>query len=501
MACPTGTIRACDFPQFWVQETPKFDELIMEDIRPTDGWLLNIQTGTNPMGTPTEITQDRFRHVFPNTTKAWGRVANVGAGCVGNPCDPPEHEVGWGADRLTYFTEEQVWKTPLTCYNQDMHITHVMEHIEYLISKILRPATTAVSSNFLRKRHLFWAKKKWQANRGQDDFTYVWTLAGPNADEEIYFDCSVDPNNVFLLVPQMLQRRWQELMLRGYNGENPFKDEAPFVELVTDMDTIHSLEHLGGQQGVGIPENPSLLGNWRFQNFNEASKYWRYGFSGEIGNFGARVDPMGLRFNFVGDLGANAAPNRFRYQVLLPYRNGVTTGAGGAAGLGSDVNPDYLKAHFGISQIHHKRGMELLVSNARPLNSQMHFSDISFGGEWKWLMHDLGPDVNGAPIKNDWGNKGRFGAWFKYMIRPLHTEFMEAIFHKREQFCVPEIDTCSPDPGYPEQEYNSALPHCPLPELWPSQTGVPAAGILPHDTFQSLVETPGATGTGNPDDQ
>ena len=45
--------------------------MIMEDIRPTDGWLYNVSTGTTPMGTPVEITQDRFRSVFPNTTKVW----------------------------------------------------------------------------------------------------------------------------------------------------------------------------------------------------------------------------------------------------------------------------------------------------------------------------------------------------------------------------------------------------------------------------------------------
>ena len=49
MSCPTGQIiQACDFPQFFVDQTPKFDELIMEDIRPTDGWLLNVSTGTTP---------------------------------------------------------------------------------------------------------------------------------------------------------------------------------------------------------------------------------------------------------------------------------------------------------------------------------------------------------------------------------------------------------------------------------------------------------------------
>ena len=55
------------------------------------------------MGTPVEITQDRFRNVYPNVTKAWRKVVANGPGCVGSPCDPPEHQIGWGADRLTYF--------------------------------------------------------------------------------------------------------------------------------------------------------------------------------------------------------------------------------------------------------------------------------------------------------------------------------------------------------------------------------------------------------------
>jgi hypothetical protein len=464
-----------------VDQTPRFDELIMEDIRPTDGWLLNVSTGTTPMGTPTEITQDRFRSVWPNTTKTWTKVNANGPGCQGNPCDPIEHQIGWGADRLTYFAEQQTWGTPLLCYDQDMHITHAEQHISQIISDILRPATTAISSNFLRKRHLFWAKQKNVANAncsnaGTDGvFTYVWTLGGPLNDEEIYFDCSAAPSRVFKLVPQMLQNRFTDLMLRGYAGKNPFKETSPFIELVSGMETTWDLEHLGGQQGIGGGGNPTVLGNWRFENFDDSTKYWRYGFSGQIGNFMVRVDPMGLRFNFLTDLGAAAAPNRYRYQVVLPYKNGITTGAGGAAGLGSDVNTDYRRAQYTISHIHHKKGMELLVPDARPLSPEMPFGHRDFGGKWKFMMHDLGADQSGNAISNKWENKGQFGAWFKYYIRPLHYEFMEVFFHKREQFCVPEIGPCNADPGYPNQVYTSTLPTCPLPGSYSALygTGVP----------------------------
>ena len=102
----------------------------MEDIRPTDGWLYNVSTGTTEMGTPVEVTQDRFRSVFPNVTKPWTRKIANGPGCVGNPCDQIEHQVGWGADRLTWYAEQQYWSTPLFCYDQDMHITAAQEHIK-----------------------------------------------------------------------------------------------------------------------------------------------------------------------------------------------------------------------------------------------------------------------------------------------------------------------------------------------------------------------------------
>ena len=496
MSCAGSIISACDFPNFLVDQTPKFDELIMEDIRPTDGWLLNVSTGTVPSGTPVEITQDRFRHVYPNVTKTWRKIHANGAGCFAQgPCDPPEHQIGWGADRLTYFTEGQEWQTPLICYDQDMHITHAEQHISQIVNEILRPATTDISSNFLRKRALAWAKTKWAATKLMAPFTFQWTnpidgsLGGPNADEENYFYCSVAPSAVYLLVPQMLQNRFSFLMRRGYAGKNPFKENAPYIELVTDMDTCWSLDKFGNT--LGTTNN-----NWRFTEWNAANAYWRYGFSGQIGNYQVRVDEMGLRFNYVKDLGAGFA-NRYVYQVVLPFRNGITTGAGGAAGLGSDANPDYDKAQFSISFIWHKAAMELLVSTAAPLNPEMPFSHRDFGGKWQFVMDNLGADANGKVITNKRRNKGQFIADFRYMVRPLHTEFAEAIFHARQQFVIPEIGV---DPsnsygstGYPAQEYNSSLPVCPLPTSWPAApVGTPtidsvSAPQILEDTFEYIA--------------
>jgi hypothetical protein len=502
MSCPTGIIQACDFPQFLVNQTPKFDEMIIEDIRPTDGWLLNISTGTTPMGTPPEITQDRFRSVYPNVTKAWRKVVNQGAGCSGNPCDPPEHQIGWGADRLTYYLEAQEWQTPLLCYDQDMHITAAEQHIAQIISEILRPATTYISSVFLRKRALLWAKKKWAASLTQYDFTYQWTLGGPNGDEEIYFDCSSSPSTMSLLTPPMLQSRFSPLMRKGYSGKNPFKDTAPNIELVTDMDTAWTLDRLGGNQANGGNLSPSVSANWRFTEWSAAHEFWRYGFSGQIGNFLVRVDELGLRFNFLQDLGAGANGgngNRYRYQVVLPWTNVITSGAGGAAGLGSDVNLAFDKAQFSISFIWHKMAMELLVPDSGSLNPETPFAHRDFGGKWQFVMDNLGADVNGIAINNKRRNKGQFIADFRYYLRPLHTEFAEAIFHMREQMIVTVVLPQNPSPGYPAQSYNSALPTCPLPgdgggnypTGWPANTGpipIPTTNLTTQGVTVPVVE-------------
>ena len=446
-------LNCSQFTQFLVDQLPVYDRLILADIRPTDSWVLNVATGTWDAYSGVEHTLDRFRHVFPNTTKQWTRTQD--GSCVGTPCDKTEHCIGWGAERITYYLEEQSWATPLLCFDQLMHITKARENFRYIINDILRPATTDIMSNFLRKRALQHAGEKFIANRNMDDFTFTWTAVG---DEEIYFDTSAAPGVVFKLVPQMLQTRFEPLMRLGYAGKNPFKETAPYIELVTDIATCWELDKLGGATGVG--GTPSVSGNWRFTEWSSANAYWRYGFSGQIGNFMVRTDPMGLRFNYVRDLGGGVGANRYRYQIVLPYVNEVTSGAGGDPGLGSVENPDFDRAQFAISFIWHKKGLEALVADATPVNPEMPFSSRNFGGKWQFVMDNLGAGQDGCVIENKRRNKGQFIGDFKLGIRPLYTEFINAFFHRREPFCVPEIRNCNSDPGYPTQSYDSCNEVC-----------------------------------------
>lgn len=443
MACANGTVSGCEFTSFLVHQTPIYDKLILEDIRPEDGWILHVDTGTFPAYNGTTHYLDRFNHVWPNVTKKWNQTQ--AGNCLGSPCDKTEYQIGWGATRVSYYLEEQSWATPLLCYDQNMHITHAKEHFRQIISSILKPATSAIMSNFLRKRVADFAQKKWLANATMSDFTFTWTAV---SDEEIYLDCSAPPTSK--LTPQMLQRRVQPLMQLGYFGKQPFKDMPPLIELVTDLETCWELDRLATSGGT-----PSVAGNWRFQQWDAASGYWKYAFSGQIGNYAVRVDPFALRFNYVGRVGS-----LYRYMVVLPYKNIPSSGAGTGAGLKDTENPDYQNAQYQFSYIWHRKALQCLVSDATPINPEMPFSARDFGGKWQFVLDNLGADCNGKAIENKRRNKGQFIADFKMAIRPQYVEFAELIFHKREPACVIVVSTCNSDPGYPTQSRSSANDGC-----------------------------------------
>ncbi|HUD75877.1 MAG TPA: hypothetical protein VMQ76_12465, partial [Terracidiphilus sp.] len=442
MAVNQNIVSCAQFSQFLTDQQPNYDKYIIKDIRPEDGWLAHVTSGTFDAWSGTQHTRDRFNNVYPDVTQVWKQVTS--AGCLGTPCDKTETAIGWGSTRLTYFLEEQSWQTQLLCFDQDMHITHAKEQFAYIISKILKPATSAIQSNFLRKRGAQYSDNKYIANRyfgtAASTFTYTWVTVGT---EEIYIDTNANPASVFKLTPQMLQRLVEPLLSVGYLGENPFKEQTPpMLELVVDTQTMWELDRLGGSQGVG--GTPSVTGNWRFTEWDAASKYWKYGFSGQIGNYAGRVDVNNLRFNYVGVVAGN-----YRYQVVLPYKNVPSSGAGGSAGIKSIRNPDFDNAQFAFSYVWHAKGIEMLVAEAMPVNPEMPFASRNFAGKWQFVMDNLGADVNGCVIENKRRNKGQFIADFKQAIAPNYTEFLVLMFHKREAACVIEIGNCSTDPGYP----------------------------------------------------
>ena len=441
------------FTQYLVDQQPNYDEMVLADIRPTDSWIGNIATGVFPSHKGVSLRIDRYHHVFPDTTKVWTPVAY--ASCIGTPCDKTRHCIGVGSSRTEFYLEEQYWQTPLFCFDQLMHVSHSVQQFNQIITKILRPATSAIHSMFLRKRALQHAGNHITCDANATPFTFTWRTVG---NQEYFFDCSVPPARVFKLSPQHLQVLFTPLMHMGYGGENPFKETVSFIELVCGIETAWELEKLAGQTGAG--GTPTVPGNWRFTQWGEGAGFWKYGFTGQIGNFNVRCDWAELRFNFSVDLGAGAAPNRYRYQLILPFVNVPTGGAGGAAGLGSVTNPWFHLARYAISFIMHKKGMTVLTSESSPISPEMPFLTRDFGGGWKFVMHDLGEDATGHAIENMEGNKGMFISNHKLAVRPELVELMVAYFHTREPMCLPEIPNCRPGPDYPTQVYDSCNAPC-----------------------------------------
>jgi len=191
------------------------------------------------------------------------------------------------------------------------------------------------------------------------------------------------------------------------------------------------------------------------QQWDASTKYWKYGFSGSIGNYVVRVDPFQLRFNFVG-----VVAGKFRWQIVLPYKNVPSSGAGNAAGLKDIVNPDYQNAQGAWSYVWHRKAMQVLVADATPVNPEMPFSARNFGGRWQFVMDNLGADKNGQPIENKRRNKGQFIGDFKQAVRPQYTELCQPIFHLREPSCLIVVAPCNPNPGYPTQTYTSDPVDC-----------------------------------------
>lgn len=426
-----------EFANYLVTQTPVYDREILRDIRPTDGEIGHFETGSWDSFTETTHTKDRFNTVFPNLAKRW-RAAPDGS-CVGTPCDIPQSEIGWGNTRLTYSREQISYRTQLLCFDDISNKTAAKENFQQIVSDVLKPSTNFIVSDFAKRKAAELAGAKWLADANQTPFTFTFEN---NGDSSIYMTTSGTPTS--LLTPQMLRRRFNRLAAIGYFGKTVDRNMPPWIELVTDNDTLWAMNE--GRSAI-LRNNGDLASTqWRFENFDNVGKFWEYGWMGKIGNYAARVDFFPLRFNRVS---AN------RFQRVFPYENISATN-----GLRDDWNTDYENAQYQFSRIHHRRSMRILTKTLSPVSPDMPFMNRSLAGKWSFAMDNLGDDCNGVGIANYRKNKGFFYADFDMAAEPLYTEWSELIFHLREPDCITLVSPCNADPGYPTQNYDAANAAC-----------------------------------------
>ncbi len=431
----------CLFPDqytnFFLTQLPVYVNSILRDVRPTDGLMGHISTGQwDPFRGVSQI-QDRFRNVKANVAKVWRPVSEASC-AAGNqaPCDPEENQICWGWQRTTFGQERQSWKSQMLCFDQMLSATQVVEHVEQIVSEILKPATSDITSFYVRQKALELAGNKLLANATMSPFTWTWNPVG---NENVFATPSAFPTSK--LTPEMIQRQIPRMRNRGYFGKwtnDPFwGGYDQFAELITDDDTCWDLDK--------ISANSRISDLWRFNLWDAAHKYYEYGMGGQIGNYMTHVDPFCLRFN---KKGAQA-------QLVLPFRNDPTT-----VGIGSDDNADFHNAQYQISFIWHRFAWMLKVQQMEAVNATMPFLVRGLNGQWRFAIHDLGQDCTGKAIANYRQNKGFYYADWRLAGHPLHTEWLTAIFHMREPKVIYVVAPCAVDPGYPAQRYTSECYPC-----------------------------------------
>lgn len=431
---PQGNVISCkQFQNFLVSQEPVYDKEILKDVRPFDGMIGYYQTGSFDAYSGTQHTFDRFNSVFPNVTVPWNDFN--GSSCTGQPCDPDENKIGWGYTRNTYGLERQSWGSDILCFDQIMTKTRAKEHFRQIIDDILRPATNWIMTYYLQRKAMELAGAKWAVDTGLPSIEFTWDAGG-----YVYLNVDDGAGNPVdatgRLTPEILKSRVTRQFFLG--AIQAGKEGFDSLQLHTDKDTF---AYLG-------KEVPTLYDQWRFGTFSPAAKeFYKYGFSGYVGDFMVKVLQFPLRFNRVA---------AGRYQVVLPYVNVAAT-----EGIRSEFNPDYDNAQYQISYINNPRALRVLPYRPEAVNPAMPFMVRDYGGKWRFATNDLGADCNGKPIDNSRGNKGKFIADFQLAVKPEHPEWLEAVFHKVDRPCVTIVSTCNDDPGYPAQSYDSVNATCP----------------------------------------
>jgi hypothetical protein len=429
-----GQMISCNqYANYLISQEPVYDKMIVQDTRPIDGLMGYYKSEGFDSYSGTTHTFDRATMVFPDITVPWTPFGTDN--CSGTPCDPERNPIGWGNKRATYSLVEQNWKTDLLCFDQMMTKTRAKEHMAQVVNKVLKDATSHIMNGFLYRVAIENAEKKLCVSTGLPEITFAWDTGGYR-----YLTVRRADNNALItpggrMTAEILRTQVQDQYLRGAIPKE--KDGFGALQFHTDIDTF---QYLG-------KEAPTLYDKWRFGTFGPAAKeYYKYGFSGYIGDFMVKCLMMPWRFNQV---------STGRFQHVLPFVNEAS-----AEGLRSMPNPDYQRARYQFSMINNPTALTIMPFRAEALNPNMPFLVRDYGGSWKFRTNDLGADCNGKPIDNSEGNKGRFQASFRLAVKPTQPDRIVAFFHQVSPACPTIIEVCSDDPGYPAQDYNSANELC-----------------------------------------
>lgn len=454
------------FASYIARKVEHIDDNIILSMHPLDSqWVGHVSTGRFPAEMGVEHAFDRFENVFPKLG-AWSDVQS--ASCVGSPCDKTSHKIGLGFTRDSYKLQETSYETDLFCWDLILSADRATQQFAHFV-RVLRRISTIVWSYRFRTEALRIAKYRWVlSSNGLVAANATWNAAMTQLTlTPVTAGQSIIPTSK--LTARHLQRRVDPQIRAGAEGPTINKNMQPMLELVTNMDTVWNL----------VEGDTNLSDHWRFQQFTDAGKYYKYGWTGSVGNFGLRSDAFALRFNIVSSSDASTV-----LEVVYPYTNIAAT-----EGIKEDVNADYDNARVQADFIWHRKAMTSLVRDPKAINPEMPFAARDFAGKWQFVMDNLtcgtGTDANGVefpiPVNNERRNKGKFITDFGGAIKAEYPELAEVFISLREPACVIDIPTCASDPGYPEQNYESANDACSTDDIVIVQTPVINSGTSTYE--------------------
>lgn len=418
--------------------TPHFDDDVLQDWFPTDdAWIGQVSTGAWNAFTGTQHVYDRIHVGAPDLSQAWDLFATQDATCVAGACAPNEISVGWGSTRKVYNRERKSYTTNVLCFDQIDTRAKAKEQMAGIV-KGVKEITRMVQSDYLRSRSLINADTIYICGSSMIEVPITAsTFTGACLTVNLGSAANVPTSQLTI---QYLQRFYEPLQFQGY-----FKYKMVpngMFKLITDPITSQEL----------IQNNPSLVSNFKFTDFQKGGELFKYGMSSAIGNFGIAWDGFPMRFYHIG----NGVLRR-----VFPYVNVAAT-----IGIKPTVATEYIKAPIQYSPIWHPEAMKRLVPDLTPVHPEMPFLTRDLAGKWSFCMDPVlvvknPTDGSTCTIDNKRRNQGLWFADFENSIKFERPELVRGILHLREPGCVVDMPACSTAPNYVIQNFSDVNPVCP----------------------------------------
>lgn len=406
------------------RRVPDFDKDLVKDRFPISTTYSNFYpTDTWPSGTGVQHTWDRVHVTMPNDTGCW-QAKEIDA-CLGNPCAPAYQTLGIGSTRSTYTKYGRVYRSPVWCLDMLRDYEEFQAQMAAYIEGF-KPLPDQILSNFLRKLSLRQADRLYIAGSANTQITVTPTLF-TNADCTILNLGSPANLPTSRMTMNYLNHKVDPLTYNGYFNRQ-FDPTGMFM-MTSDEETRQYLAQA----------NPQLAAWMTGKSVEEAGKFYAFGLSLKVGNWGFKADTEQLRFQHIGG---------GLLQQVFPYENVPTT-----VGKRPEFSTTYQNARYAAYHVYNKAARRVLIGDITPVNPEMKFNTArSLMGKWQWYTPDMFQAADPCTgtvctYENHKHNQGFFEAEFEIGMQTKYPEIEHWVIAQREPTPVIDVPACAADPG------------------------------------------------------